>query len=659
MKCYVKYIAVLDKNELLHRVEFTPGVNVITGKSSTGKSAMIEIFDYCFGSSDYTIPEGVITEWAKLYIVILSFDKSSLILARKPGEEGKKIFLKIENDEFVSDLNNLKSAYFDKYDFIPLKDFNVELGHYFGLNITDTDEDEKIRELRGRKDQRPSIRHTVSYMLQHQNLIANKHSLFYRFDEEEKRKETIDQFKIFAKFVTQDYYIKQQELNDLLRVLRKLELKREREIDYQKTRENKFTDLISEYKAVTGMNLFDITANMIIKHPKNYLEKIGNKIVDVDYQSGVYENDLKNLHDQRNTILGEKRRLQSELYNVKSSIDYANEYIQHTKNFNLTEKSSVQEGAACPFCNSSNENLQNKRNELQSAIKWLNDELKKTPYMLDSFKAEERKLENEIAEKANTLSQIERQIKNNKAITEKLTQKQTLERQGSKILYKIEVFLEETIDYSDSDLEKEIADKNTKIKALEKNLKDNFDVAKKMQAAQNTIKIRMNEIGNEFDFENSYKPIDLEFDLKSFDLYHNKNDKKIFLRSMGSGANWLYSHLTLFLSLQYYFCTLKNACVIPSILFLDQPSQVYFPSIETDEGDKFDASKLRKDSDIQAVTNLYEQLVKHCIETEKRTGIMPQIIVTDHADHLKLKNADFEKLVNGRRWRTHGFIEGK
>ncbi len=657
MKCYVKYIAVLDKNELLHCVEFTSGVNVITGKSSTGKSAMIEIFDYCFGSSNYTIPEGVITECAKLYIVVLSLEKSSLILARKPGEDGKRVFLKEENDEFVSNLNNLKSAYFDKYDFIPLKDFKVELGNHFRLNITDTDEDEKIKELRGRKDQRPSIRHTVSYMLQHQNLIANKHSLFYRFDEAEKRKETIDQFKIFAGFVTQDYYIKQQELNDFQRDLKKLELKKEREIDYQKTRESKLTDLIAEYRAITGMNVFDVTVDNIIKHPKNYLEEIGNKIVKVDYQSDVHENVLKDLQDKRNAILGEKRRLQSELHNVKSSIDYANEYLQHTIGFTSTENSSVNE-AACPFCNSSNENLQNKRNELQSAINWLNDELKKTPYMLESFQADERKLEKEIAEKAIFLSEIDKQIKNKNVITEKLTQKQTLERQGMKILYKIEAFLEETIDYSNSDIDKEIADKNNKIKALEKNLKENYDVAEKMRVAQNTIKLRMKEIGNEFDFETSYKPIDLEFDLKSFDLYHNKNGKKIFLRSMGSGANWLYSHLTLFLSLQYYFCTLENASVVPSILFLDQPSQVYFPSIETDKEDNFDASKLRKDSDIQAVTNLYEQLVKHCIETEKRTGIMPQIIVTDHADHLKLKNADFEKLVNNRRWRTRGFIEG-
>ena len=58
-------------------------------------------------------------------------------------------------------------------------------------------------------------------MLQHQNLIANKHSLFYRFDEKEKREQTIEQFKIFAGYVSQEYFTKRQELNEI-----EIELKR-------------------------------------------------------------------------------------------------------------------------------------------------------------------------------------------------------------------------------------------------------------------------------------------------------------------------------------------------------------------------------------------------------------------------------------------------
>ena len=37
MKPYIIYIGVLDKENCNHAVKFTTGLNVVTGKSSTGK----------------------------------------------------------------------------------------------------------------------------------------------------------------------------------------------------------------------------------------------------------------------------------------------------------------------------------------------------------------------------------------------------------------------------------------------------------------------------------------------------------------------------------------------------------------------------------------------------------------------------------------------
>jgi DNA repair ATPase RecN len=87
MKCHVRYIGVTDKDGRVNAVEFAEGVNVITGKSSTGKSAIIEIFDYCLGSSDFTVPEGVITSAAALFFVVLAMDNSHLVLARRGDEQ--------------------------------------------------------------------------------------------------------------------------------------------------------------------------------------------------------------------------------------------------------------------------------------------------------------------------------------------------------------------------------------------------------------------------------------------------------------------------------------------------------------------------------------------------------------------------------------------
>ncbi|HII3702162.1 TPA: hypothetical protein ACY36E_000663 [Pasteurella multocida] len=43
MKTLIHEIGIVDIRDYLHRVKLKEGLNVITGKSSTGKSALIEI----------------------------------------------------------------------------------------------------------------------------------------------------------------------------------------------------------------------------------------------------------------------------------------------------------------------------------------------------------------------------------------------------------------------------------------------------------------------------------------------------------------------------------------------------------------------------------------------------------------------------------------
>ena len=163
MKSYVKYIGLVDKNNKIHSVEFTTGVNIITGKSSTGKSAMIEIFDYCMGSSEFNIPSGVITDNADIYFVVLSVKDVFLVLART--EDSKKIFLKEEQN--LPTIEALDKEYFEGKYFITNSNFKVNLGHYFGLDINDVDEDKNTLQYTGQKKGRKSIRNIITYLLQH------------------------------------------------------------------------------------------------------------------------------------------------------------------------------------------------------------------------------------------------------------------------------------------------------------------------------------------------------------------------------------------------------------------------------------------------------------------------------------------------------------
>jgi hypothetical protein len=35
---------------------------------------------------------------------------------------------------------------------------------------------------------------------------------------------------------------------------------------------------------------------------------------------------------------------------------------------------------------------------------------------------------------------------------------------------------------------------------------------------------------------------------------------------------------------------------------------------------------------------------------EKESGVLPQVIISDHADNLKMKNGDFNSFVGDNRW---------
>ena len=662
MKSYVKYIGLVDKEDKIHSVQFTTGVNIITGKSSTGKSAIIEIFDYCMGSGEFNIPSGVITDNADIYFVILSIKETFLVLARK--ENDRKIFLKEEQN--LPDIKLFHKEYFDNKFFISNSDFKVNLGHYFGLDINDIDEDKSVSQYTGQKKGRPSVRNIIPYLMQHQNLIANKHSLFYRFDENEKREQTIDQFKIFAGFVTQEYYILKQNLANSKKQLKKLENEEKAINNQMEFNSKKIDTLLEEYEAISGKKIFEESSNIILSNPANYIDRLAAKDISIDENNDESIEKLSSLEKEYNKLLSEKRKLVYRYNNINSSIEYAKKYKEELSNNQAIAEASINV-ATCPFCTQETNVIANEANQLEEAINWLNIELRKSPYLLDSFESDKNNIEKEISDKDEKLKSIKNEIEQLKNITKALGNNRSLNEQALKVKLKIENLLESLIDRKNDNIEEKIKAIKQEISEYEKLLEDKFDLGQQLKEAEKYINNKMKEIGNKLDFESSYKPINLKFSLINFDLWHEKENKdKVYLRSMGSGANWLYSHITLFLALHNFFCFLGNKSLVPPILFLDQPSQVYFPTSIKDENDEFNIDHIEekkgtntKDEDLKAVTNLFNQLVSFCKTTLKETGIEPQIIITDHADKLELDGVDFENLVDGRRWRTRGFINSK
>lgn len=666
MKTLIHEIGVLDKIGVKHPVYFKKGLNIVTGKSSTGKSALIEIFDYCFGSSEYTVPKGIITESAVVYYVFLQVGDQNMIIARSTDLE-KKAFFRRESF-YNSGLINLD--YFENSYFFNIKDYRKHLRDFF-LDIDDVDESLAARENRRHKAKAatPSIRSLTSFMLQHQNLVANKHALFYRFDEKEKRDQVLEHTKIFLGLVDQEFFILSQEHERLSAEINKL--KRQQDANRRATlNQQKLVEPILDHLySMMGFEEEPISVKKILRNPQDAKDLLDEIIVPekIVHNSGEVTKRYSQLNRDLTLKTSQLRKLQRQENSIKHHIEEEERFFKNSQKFDSPEK-VVLATTVCPFCQTEHEQLTESAEKLQSAINKVSSNLAQTKPMTAKFQSELISVKRNIEICSDEVKGLSDQIKAIEKSEKELRQQKSLYESILKAKARLLVLLETLGLADDIELDKRLKSLDKEFKKTAKKL-NQYDIQKGLEEAATKVNEYMEEIGQHFEFEKSYKPIKLNFSFETFDLYHETdNGEQIYLRSMGSGANWLYCHITLFLALHRYFVELGDDCSIPSVLFLDQPTQVYFPNFKRDNADNFKmATSVEQeqrtkgepavDEDIKAVENLFSQLSTYCDAIEKAHGFSPQIIVTDHADDLTLSNeVSFESLVNGNRWRTRGFI---
>ena len=210
MNAYIKKIVLFSKTGEMREVPLDDDLNIITGDSKTGKSALIEIVDYCLFSSRSTIPAGKITNFTELFCIIIKVSEKYLVIARPhwKSSDRTKAYFSFEVDS--SFLEHFSVEYFNNQSLRKIKkDVQDDVEQHLGLAVSDTRESSEEDRVKAGK---VTMRSFVSLLFQHQNLIANKHSLFYRFDDYQKRKKTIDQFPILLGWVDAEYYSLKQQL---------------------------------------------------------------------------------------------------------------------------------------------------------------------------------------------------------------------------------------------------------------------------------------------------------------------------------------------------------------------------------------------------------------------------------------------------------------
>lgn len=699
MKCYVRYIGVIDQENESHSVKFKQGLNVITGKSSKGKSAILDIFDYCMGSSEDTIPQGIITQRAKIFFTVWRFTGMAVVAGRRADNANQCFLREVSGQQakyvldYVQDVDNFFTAQYQ----LSRIEFSKSLGRYFGVTMDDIDTDPLQKQLTHQKSPTPSIRSFASFMLQHQNLVANRHAIFYRFDEKRKREQAIDHFKIFMGIVGEDYFDLAKELAEAETELKRALAVIPKQEQIKSAGIGEIAGYLREFHALAGTPLTELTAEEIWMRPAQALERLTGIAITVDGQSDTFDATRKELRTRKAELMAEIQKALNTRYLLDVSTQQVAGFAGAMADLPIPKATHL-DHAVCPVCASSSEAAEDEANRLSAAIHWLNGELKVSAYAREGFGQERRDIEEQLKKARQALRQVENTLRPLDQEADRLQRSKSVDAAAQKAKIKLEIAIERRIQSpptETSELVKLLQDRVADLKSK----KALLDVEPRLLALERDINRRLEIVGTHFDFEDSYKNGSLKFDIDSFDLWHETPGvngapaKKVFLRSMGSGANWLYSHLTLFLSLHYQFAAYAD-CKLPPVLFLDQPTQVYFPS--ADYGKEFNAAQLRAnqgdtsanapgspqseetadepvtraanspvdthtristaDDDLNTVAKMFTVLAKFCDDTAQEVRNKPQIIVCDHADRLELgEGYDFEDFV-AARWRDRGFI---
>ena len=179
MTMQIRSIVLYNHSGAMRELSFRLGsVNIITGRSLTGKSAIVDIIDYCMGRSTFNIPEGVIRDTVAWYGVIFRIGDNTEVLVAKPAPAANAAS---QSQVYYEVGSSLAAPPFSKLapnsnDEAVIADMSSRLGIVPNLHTPPAGQ--------SRDELEATIRHTIYYLFQTQGLIANKDLLFHRQQEQ-------------------------------------------------------------------------------------------------------------------------------------------------------------------------------------------------------------------------------------------------------------------------------------------------------------------------------------------------------------------------------------------------------------------------------------------------------------------------------------------
>lgn len=615
-----------NKNFKPHTIRFELGkVNVISGASRTGKSAVIPIIDYCLGANTCSIPVKTIRKYCEWFGIVVATEQGEKLLARKePGNQ------RSTTDMFVLEAENITSIPIrleKNTNVIAVKRMLDDLANLSNLDFSGGDENSGF-------DGRPAFRDLAAFTFQPQNVVANPDVLFFKTNTYEHREKLRKIFPYVLGAITSELMAKQFELNRIRLFLRR----KERELkDAQDVSAQWLADLKSKYSEAQELGLVPKPQEQLSR--KQMISQLEEVISRTDLTLKVTVSTISDALSELNTLESEERLVSRELTTMRHRLEEMNRLrvgMHQYENALLMQRdrlkisgwllSNTNDESDCPMCGSHTDSAKQK---LQALVQRLSDveatvgadAHKEVPA---AFDRELQRVTTEVANATERLRAIQSRKRTLTSRSKEAREQQFSTRRAERFIGNVESALELHRKLgSDSELVEEVRNLKEMVQTLEKELREK-DVELRKNQALRVINAQAGNILQGLDVEDPSAPISLEINDLTIKVLGDERDD--YLSEIGSGSNWLSYHLAILLSLHQFYLSQKNNPV-PSFLILDQPSQVYFPkTTQLPNIANEDEPKLR-DEDVEAVRRAFKAMGNVVIKEKGKL----QLIVLDHA----------------------------
>jgi hypothetical protein len=622
-----------DPNKAPRILNFKPGaINYITGASRSGKSAIIEIIDYCLGSGGCSIPKiGPIRNNSLWYgLLIRTVEGEKLFARRDPGDQNSTDDYMINEGLTVSIPN------------IPEKNANRDnvkaiLGRLAKIPQSNSDFNDTGSGFKGRA----SFSDMTAFMFQPQRIVANNETMFFEADVEEHARKLREIFPLVLGVVDAEILIKQHRLQEVRRLIER----KQRQLENLKINIENFSGEVrgryiaaAQYGLVPLQTLEDTNSQILF-------ERLKGIVANWKKDSTYWDSDGYHINAERLSWLREREALlNSETTTLRVRLTQLRELslARATSEINISRKRDrlssaswlverLSDNHTCPLCGTNSEHPSNELNKLIESTQRVEAQWKAVELVPPMLDAEEVDLKKQITAKESELYQIrsERQY-----IQDETEEMQATREQRAMFIGRTSEFilLHESLT-DDGGFASEIAS----LREEEENLLKDVDFesfAQRKETALFKFSRFAGHYGNILDLETGDDPIQLDTNKLTIRVI-NERGKAAWLREIGSGANWLGYHVATLLALHELFIS-QAIPYVPSLLVIDQPSQTHFPDNTEEDSEK---------EELQAVNKVFQALSSGI----ERTDGMLQVIVSEHAGQSVVDGLDNVHLVE--RWR--------